>query len=409
MMAADVRAIIERLAEHGTAPLEGCHLFGVGYEDAFARLKKTYLEGRLSRGGSAEKFVIGPFGSGKTHFLRQFMEMARELRIVTSEVQLNKNIDFCDGLVVYKEIMREIRAPGSNLRGVASMMRACRDNVNESFSELPPDKIDDARGRWIEGLRDTTFQLSEYGRVARLAFCALERKDEDVFDNACRWLEGEVSDRRLAKAIGVTPVAKGEQPIHAKRSLQSLFQLMKGALFAGTVVGFDEAEQGLSVDKKTRDRIFSLLQSEINAIADLEGASALLVYALTPDLLEDMTRYAALQQRIVSPRAGFFQGNTYAPVIDLTERGDAMQELEQIGGRLLKLVKPELTSAPPSLTKDLTGRITLIAKTISDSDPSVSNRRTFVRQVAWQLLHAMDNNSLPDLGSDMGSPSEGEV
>ena len=48
----DVLAMIERMAEYGTAPSDGCALFGVGYEDAFARLKDKYLEARFARGGS---------------------------------------------------------------------------------------------------------------------------------------------------------------------------------------------------------------------------------------------------------------------------------------------------------------------------------------------------------------------
>jgi hypothetical protein len=86
----DVLAMIERLAEYGTAPNDGCALFGVGYDEAFARLRSKYLEARFARGDSAEKFIIGPFGSGKTHFLRQLMELARDLDCVTAEVRSTK-------------------------------------------------------------------------------------------------------------------------------------------------------------------------------------------------------------------------------------------------------------------------------------------------------------------------------
>ncbi|MFA5385207.1 MAG: hypothetical protein WC364_11190 [Eubacteriales bacterium] len=50
--------MLERMAEHGHAPQDGCSLFGVGYEDAFKRLREAYLERRFKRGGSAEKFVV---------------------------------------------------------------------------------------------------------------------------------------------------------------------------------------------------------------------------------------------------------------------------------------------------------------------------------------------------------------
>ena len=76
MVTKNVVGILERVAENGHAPKAGCHLFGVGYEDAFARLRKTYFVDRFQNGGSAEKFVVGPFGSGKTHFLRELLEIA---------------------------------------------------------------------------------------------------------------------------------------------------------------------------------------------------------------------------------------------------------------------------------------------------------------------------------------------
>ncbi len=114
-MAVDVIAMIERMAEYGTAPHDGCALFGVGYDEAFARLRSKYFEARFARGDSAEKFVVGPFGSGKTHFLRQLMEIARALECVTAEVTLNKDLDFTKSLIVYREVVRAMRAglPGT--------------------------------------------------------------------------------------------------------------------------------------------------------------------------------------------------------------------------------------------------------------------------------------------------------
>ena len=104
----DVIGILETVAENGHAPKSGCGLFGVGYEDAFTRLKEKYLVERFGRGGSAEKFVIGPFGSGKTHFLRELLEIAQTEDCVSSEVALNKDIDFTHALTTYKEVVREL-------------------------------------------------------------------------------------------------------------------------------------------------------------------------------------------------------------------------------------------------------------------------------------------------------------
>src|SRR5690606_26313922 len=105
-MSAEIIRIYERMASSGTAPEDGCRLFGVGYEDAYERLRRTYLRRRFERGDSGEKFVVGPFGSGKTHFMRQLMELAREEGCVTAEVKLDKNIDFANPHSVYQEVMR---------------------------------------------------------------------------------------------------------------------------------------------------------------------------------------------------------------------------------------------------------------------------------------------------------------
>jgi len=128
-MAIDVFGMIEHMAEYGTAPTDGCGLFGVGHEEAFERLKKTYLEQRFDRGGSAEKFVIGQYGSGKTHFLRQLMELGGEMGCVTAEVALNKDLDFTKSLNVYREVIREIRPPETDQKGIGALLVASVERV----------------------------------------------------------------------------------------------------------------------------------------------------------------------------------------------------------------------------------------------------------------------------------------
>ena len=45
----DVVEILERIAEHGTAPKDGCSLFGFGYEEAFDRLSSALDHGFENR------------------------------------------------------------------------------------------------------------------------------------------------------------------------------------------------------------------------------------------------------------------------------------------------------------------------------------------------------------------------
>src|SRR3954468_5115119 len=208
-MPVDVIAMIERMAEYGTAPSDGCALFGVGYEEAFERLRNKYLEARFERGDSAEKFVVGPFGSGKTHFLRQLMEIARGMDCVTAEVALNKDLDFTKSLVVYREVTRELRTPGAGERGIRALLAAALEQVRgrAAGNEALADRL---VAGWIAGLDKADFELETFGRVLRQGLRAQLREDEAVFVAACRWLDGEVSDRAVAKELGLTSVAKAE-------------------------------------------------------------------------------------------------------------------------------------------------------------------------------------------------------
>jgi hypothetical protein len=388
----DILGMFEQLAEVGTAPQEGCSLFGVGYGDAFDRLHQKYIVERFSRGGSAEKFVTGPFGSGKTHFLRQMMEIARGEECVTAEVALSKDIDFTNSLLVYQEITREIRAPGQDAHGLRPLLSACVDIVKQRAGEVgaPPDDVATA---WAGGLAEANLELDAFGRVARRTILSRIQGDEDGFELGCRWLGGDVGDRPLARQLGESVFTAAEQRVFSRRARLSLFQLIRHAGFRGTVVGFDEAEQGISVEKNRMAKVFSHLLSEINALVDLQRGAALVVYAVTPDVIDKIgERLPALAQRIADPgpNQGFFDGVTTAPRIDLTRRDDPERELEQIGRRLCALFFDRVPGAPKGQRSKITSEMAHVARDVSAGEPSSSARRSMVKRVASQLLQTLN-------------------
>lgn len=394
-MTVDVIALIERLAEYGTAPSDGCALFGVGYEEAFARLRAKYLDARFARGDSAEKFVVGPFGSGKTHFLRQLMELAREMDCVTAEVTLNKDLDFTRSLVVYREVTRELRTPGAGERGIRAALLAALDGVRARAAG------NDALGDrlvagWIAGLDKADFELEAFGRVARQGLEAHLREDDAHLAAACRWLDGEVGDRALARELDLTPVAKAEENLHGRRMLLSLFQFVRAAGFRGTVVSYDEAEQGLDVARRDLPRILSRLQSNINAVADLRNGAALIVYAFEPGLVEKLDQFPALQQRVADPGPGygFFDGNTLAPRIDLTFRGNPERELRAIGLRLTELLYQHTTHDLGADQGRVAALVEELAWEIAEADPTSANRRTMVKRTCAMLIRLHDEGVL---------------
>jgi hypothetical protein len=387
----------EGLASHGHAPSAGCRLLGVGYEDAFESLRARYLESRFSRGQSAEKFIVGPFGSGKTHFLRQLMEVARDCGCVPSEVKLNRDLDFTKRLVLYVEIAREIRAPEQPDNGVAGLLRAINERVVSQFPEHLHAELAEA---WITGLDSANLKLDAFARVVQTALRALRAEDDATFLAAVRWLSGDIRDRDLSKILPVGSVPVDQHNLWAARMALSLFQLVKRAGYQGTVVGLDEAEQGFALDRKHVDRILSMLKSDVDSLGDLEGGSALVVYALTPDLRERMDELPALQQRLANPGGlSFFDGNYLAPIIDLSFRQDPVAHLEGIARRLVEIYSQQQPLPAGESTSSATGRAIEIARDVAATDQTSSSRRTLVKRVCAYLL------GIPEVG-DSGATRE---
>ena len=336
--------LFETIAETGHAPKSGCSLFGVGFEDAFERLRKRYIEEAFSRGRSSEKFVIGPYGVGKTHFLREFSEVAANEDVVVAEVALNKDIDATDKLITYQEVVRELRVPGSTAQGIRALLTGVIDRVK---SQAEGESGEQLLRYWVDGITDPRFswKLPAFGPAIQIGLRAyIENGGNDpLFLNVCRWLEGEVSNKDVARAVGTSPVSRNERSLHGGRALLSVYQFIRHAGFRGTVVGFDEAEQSMSTDRKSTARILSMLQSSINAMADLQGGSALVLYAVTPDIADKMMEFPALQQRLADPGPGrgFFDGETLAPIIDLGRKSnleDSEAHLKSVANRLVDLL-----------------------------------------------------------------------
>ena len=389
MSEADVLHMLERLAQLGTAPDHGCALFSVGFDEPIDRLRRTVIEKRFRRGASDMKFVIGPYGSGKTHFLRHLQEVASRTDCVTSEIPLNRDVDFTKTLVVYREVAREIRAPGSAKRGMDELLRTMAARIKEPAIDCEDAPV--LMDLWFGTLDRADLLLPDFPRILKGALRALERGDDNEFDACVRWLSGGMNDRALAKELGVQAVTQAEENLFARRSMLTLFQVIRHAGFQGMLVAYDEAEQGLSVDRKKTERILSMLQSSINAFADAPGASTLVVFALTPDFIAKMETFPALQQRVADPGPGlgFFDGNTRAARIDLGAR-NSDNDLREIGRRLVDLLYErhgdEIEVRKDSLLEEIEG----LAERVLAEDVSSGNRRTMVKRTATKLLLAYD-------------------
>lgn len=403
-MSVEVLTMFEKLAEHGTAPEEGCSLYGVGLEAAFQTLESKYLLDRFSRGVSAEKFVIGPYGSGKTHFLRQLMEIGRSRDCVTIEVKLNKDLDYTQGLAVFQEMARRIRPPGRDTHGIGELVEESVSRVRAKAEEagFPSDELLLA---WINGIAAQDFPLPAFARVLRRALLAYVESDTELFEAGMRWIGGEVRDASLPKRLGESPLSASELRIHAHNARLSLYRFVRYAGFRGTIVGFDEAEQGIEVEKKRMTKIFSHLLAEINSIIDLKDGSVLVLYAITPSLLEKMNiEMPMLKQRLddPGPKQAFFDGNVLAPKIDLTKWEHSAEELTRIGEKLVRVFFEKVADADVARRDEALAAVPSLAAEVERTEQSSSARREIVKRVCAPLVNLYRTTSGPQ---DFGHPS----
>lgn len=155
----------------------------------------------------------------------------------------------------------------------------------------------------------------------------------------------------------------------------------------------------------------SSLMASINAVNELREGAVLIVYAVTPDLIERMTTFSALQQRLVppDPKQHFFAGYTLAPIIDLSLRDNPYQDLRGIGERLVELFF-EVYAKEVRLEKaEVLAQIDRLARETVEQNYSAGNRREMVKMTCALLLRLLSDGAFEAAATVVGPVDEDEV
>ncbi|MBC8327172.1 MAG: ATP-binding protein [Planctomycetes bacterium] len=298
-------AILHTLAA-GVVPSRGHQHIPVGRHPEVQALLED-IE-RVADGGSAIRFVIGSYGSGKTFFLQLVGSIARERRLVTVGADLTPDRRLYStsghGRALYAELMRNMATRGKPDGGalpsvvekfVGSALAAAREEGVEPAAVLQ---------RRLEALSEMVGGY-DFARVIECYWRGHESGDEELKTNAVRWLRAEFATRTDArKALGVRTIID-DGTVYDSLKLMGRFLRLAG--FGGLLVELDEL---VNLYKMTNGRARNTNFEQILRILNdcLQGGAEGLGFVLggTPEFLTDTRRglfsYEALQSRLSENR-----------------------------------------------------------------------------------------------------------
>lgn len=259
---------------------------------------------RIADGGSAIRFVIGDYGSGKTFFLTLARTIAAERKLVVMHADLSPD--------------RRIHATGGQARTlcaelVLSMSTRTKPDggalasvVERFVSDVRKEatasgrKVEDAIRERLEVVRDLVSGF-DFAEVVVCYWRGFEEGDEQLKAAALRWLRAEYTLKTEAReALGVRTII---DDAGVYDHLKAIARLVRLAGYDGTLVVFDEM---VNLYKLTNSQARNANYEQVLRIVNdvLQGSTERIGFYFggTPEFLLDSRRglysYEALRSRL---------------------------------------------------------------------------------------------------------------
>ncbi len=263
---------------------------------------------RVADGGSAVRFVVGSYGSGKTFFLNLIRSIALEKKLVVASADLgpDRRLHASSGQArsLYQELTRNLATRARPEGGAMSSLveRFVTQTLQEArqHGTAPQVLIQDRLQRLTElvGGYDFAEVIGAYWR-------AHDTGNDQLKAAAIRWLRGEYSTKTDARAaLGVRTIVD-DTNVYDQLKLLALFTRLSG--YGGLLVSLDEMvnlfKLGSGVARKSNyEQVLRILNDCLQGSADGLG----FLFGATPELVYDTRRglysYEALQSRLAQNR-----------------------------------------------------------------------------------------------------------
>ncbi len=255
---------------------------------------------RIGEGGSAVRFIIGEYGSGKTFFLNLARSAAMERKLVVSHADLSpdRRIHASGGQArsLYAELIRNMSTRSKPEGGALSA-------VLERFISLATEGQSDGAAALREKLAPIQEMVSGYDFTSVIEFYwrALEEGNETGKAAALRWLRGEYNLKTEAReALGVRTIID-DSAVYDYLKVMGRFTRLAG--FGGFMVVLDEMVNLFKLtNAQARNANYEQILRIINDVLQGSAEGLGFYFGGTPEFLMDSRRglysYEALRSRL---------------------------------------------------------------------------------------------------------------
>jgi hypothetical protein len=297
-------ALIQSLRA-GVVPRAGQHLIQVGRANEVQALL-TDID-RIADGGTAARFIIGDYGSGKTFFLNLVRAIAAQRKLVTLHADLNpgRRLASTGGQArgLYTELVRnagtQAKPDGALSSVVERFVTQAMDQAKKD--DTSPSRIIRAR---LEELQEMVGGY-DFAIVVEKYWRGYDTDDDALKANAVRWVRGEYSTKTEARAdLGVRTIVDDDSFYD---QLKLLARFVRLAGYKGLLVCLDEMVNLYKIAQKTsRDNNYEQILRIVNDVNQGNAEGLGFIFGGTPDFLVDSRRglysYGALAGRLSENR-----------------------------------------------------------------------------------------------------------
>lgn len=387
------RDILQRLAQYGTLDdPEVAARLSTGLTTFLSRWEREVLP-FVAAGGAELRFVEGPNGRGKTHFLQALEIAAQRAGFVTSRVDCGlEHKPFGSLQETYRAIATTMSAASITRNGAGPGLGGILGGLSpeqlNAFQQVP---------RGNPAFRNLVIAYAKRAQAGSLRDqVALDLRALLYHDANRRVTFGELftaaSDLRVPLPRPLGKIGKRNAAVW----LRSLLALPRRLGFKGLVVLFDETGADISIRSPfgsfgEHQRHLANLRNLVDHLATGGIPGCSVVYATTRDLVEIARQdYPALSQRVErreelsvfavparNPRA------IWCRLDELTEPApDVSEFFQELGEKLLALAKD--AELPAKRLAAVKGKLPDLAKKMSENMTQAAVRE-FIKRMASEI------------------------